>query len=405
MKRFHLTDNGPKPCTASVRDCPVGGAHFTNEGEAKLAYEFSAAKKHGVFGGLKKPQDPHMLHVSSAAKRLRQLEKDMLERDRRQAEEGTVFHQLLADGVSEEELEARFKEDTNTREAGIGYMSNSEGAVKPVGLSYGGDYKAEEEYGMAHIAKTLREGTAEKDDVLVYEKNGFTVMAVRGERSYGWADDDGSRVRSEQMALKRFKDWYNWDDRQLKWELERLSAADVKSRLNGRVKPAPKTKAAAITEILKLDGAQRRTPAIGEFQNGSALVIVTKDPIEAKLMKSLKEAHDEGHLRVGGTANPFGRGSLFYDERDLTREYKTDLVKDEEATRYAAAYVSDTKGKLESNGRVYAVSPSVDDSDGDIRKARFWLNYSPNNHKQIFGWFNKEQLERIAEGDYSEVKD
>ena len=404
MKRFHLTDNGPKPCTASVRDCPVGGAHFTNEGEAKLAYEFSAAKKHGIFGGLKKPQDPHMLHVSSAAKRLRQLEKDMLERDRRQ-EGGTVFHQLLKNGVSEEELEARFEEETNTREAGIGYMSNSEGAIKPVGLSYGGDYKAEEEYGMAHIAKTLREGTAEKDDVLVYEKDGFTVMAVRGERSYSWGDDDGSRQRSEATALKRFKDWYNWDDRQLKWELERLSAADVKARLNGRVKPAPKTKAAAITEILKLDGGQKRTPAIGEFQNGSALVIVTKDPIEAKIMGSLKEAHDEGHLRVGGTANPFGRGSLFYDERDLTREFKTDLVKKEEANRYAAAYIADTKGKLEENGRLFAVNPQIEDPDADIREAQFRLNYSPSDHKQIFGWFKKDQLERIAAGDYSDVKD
>lgn len=405
FQRFHLTENGPKRCTASVRECPVGGAHFGDEAEAKLAYEFSAAKKHGVFGGLKKEQDPHMLHVSAAAKRLRQLEKDMVERDKRQ-EGSTVFHQLLAEGITEAELEDRFKEDTSTRQAGIGYMSNSEGAAKPVGLSYGGDYKAEEEWGMAHIAKSLKEGTAEKDDVRVYQKGGYTIMAVRGENSYDWEEEkNNSRTRAEATAAFRYRDWHDWDDRQLKWKLESLSAAEVREKLKGRVKPLPKTKAEAITKILELDGSQKRTPAIGEFQTGSALVILTKDPIEAKVMAKLKDAHDAGALRVGGTANPFGRGSLFYDERDLSREYKTELVKDEEANRYASAYVSDTKGKLEKNGMVYSVRPSVKDPDDDIRKARFWLNYSPTRGKQIFGWFQKEQLERIASGDLSDVKD
>lgn len=46
-KSYHLTENGPKVCSATVRDCPIKGVHFSDLGEAKIAYEFSAAKNTG----------------------------------------------------------------------------------------------------------------------------------------------------------------------------------------------------------------------------------------------------------------------------------------------------------------------------------------------------------------------
>lgn len=39
MSKFHNTDDGPKPCTARKRPCPVGGEHFTDRGEAQKAFE------------------------------------------------------------------------------------------------------------------------------------------------------------------------------------------------------------------------------------------------------------------------------------------------------------------------------------------------------------------------------
>lgn len=41
MNKYHITDNGPAVCTASVRPCPIGGAesHFTSKKAAQEAYE------------------------------------------------------------------------------------------------------------------------------------------------------------------------------------------------------------------------------------------------------------------------------------------------------------------------------------------------------------------------------
>lgn len=192
--------------------------------------------------------------MAAAEKRLRSLESNILERDQRQLG-GTVFHQLLGAGVSEEELAARFERPVSTREAGISYMENSPGGAKAVGIAYGSDHKAEEEFGISHIAKNLREGTFEKDDVLLYEKNGFTFMAVRGERSYDWGLSGETSKRAEVTALERHKNWHHWEDRDLKRRLESMSASQVERILAGRVKPLPKTKAAAISAILKLDGS------------------------------------------------------------------------------------------------------------------------------------------------------
>lgn len=39
--KYHLSENGPLPCNATERACPVGGEHFTSEAEANLAYAVS----------------------------------------------------------------------------------------------------------------------------------------------------------------------------------------------------------------------------------------------------------------------------------------------------------------------------------------------------------------------------
>lgn len=46
---FHLTDDGPKPCKAKVRECPLGGEHFEEQHVAREAYEALLDRKLGGF--------------------------------------------------------------------------------------------------------------------------------------------------------------------------------------------------------------------------------------------------------------------------------------------------------------------------------------------------------------------
>lgn len=57
MSKFHVGSNGPAPCRASKRACPVGGeeVHFDNRAAAQQAYEKSMEEKHPV-ASLSKPE-------------------------------------------------------------------------------------------------------------------------------------------------------------------------------------------------------------------------------------------------------------------------------------------------------------------------------------------------------------
>lgn len=46
---YHLTLEGPKRCTASVRACPLGGAHFDTKMAAQSAYEVRLKDELGSF--------------------------------------------------------------------------------------------------------------------------------------------------------------------------------------------------------------------------------------------------------------------------------------------------------------------------------------------------------------------
>lgn len=409
-QNFHITDTGPKPCSASVRNCPVGGAHFGNKEEAQRAYEFTAGEKHGLFGGLKKKLNPYSKHVTEADKRIESLESEMFARDLRQAD-GTLYDQIFSDGFTPEELEKRFGEETHTREATISYMDLGENDARVLGLSYGGDYKAEEEYGMAHISASLASEAYGPNDVVFYQNGDFSVLAIRGERTYGWDNTDISKntsvVNAEQKARSRY-------DSHSPWPLSksmvygRKSAVELKAEFKEKApgQTLPKNKAEYIKRLLEIDagGSTPRTPAKGEFQTGNSLVIVTKDPLEAKLMSKLKASHDAGALRVGSSNNPFSRGVMFYDDRDLSRDYKSAMIRNEEAEKSATAYIAGTQAELEKQGSVYSVSPDVPKGATDIRESRFWLNFTPRGRKQVSGWFKKEQLDRMAAGDFSDTE-
>lgn len=53
---FHITDDGPKTCSAEHGKCPyakAGQEHFSNEADAIKFYEANMAESHGKFSSLK----------------------------------------------------------------------------------------------------------------------------------------------------------------------------------------------------------------------------------------------------------------------------------------------------------------------------------------------------------------
>lgn len=408
--RYHLTNDGPKFCTASVRDCPIGGAHFTSKEEANTAFEFKVKLVNPSFSLFKKkpkPVDPHVKHIIEANSRIEAAEAEMLERDRRQ-ENGTVFHQLAQDGFSVEELNGRFQEETQTRKATIGYGKVNDQESPVVGIVYGGDYKPEEEEGLRIISKALASGEYEPDSVKVYEKDGLTLLAIRGKDSYIFATGSDLDVltKPEEKAIERFKKQAEDSQFERRWELEQKSFSELKTEFKDTVATTPRAKDALVEAILESErSSDERFPAVGEFQNGRALVIATSDPLEAKVFHKLKEAHDGGNLRVGGSANPFGRGSLFYDDRDLSRANKSNQIRTEEARRYANAYVSETREMMERmHGKLHAMEPRVDPNVQDVRDVEYWIDWAVSGRSRVTGLFSRDQLDKMTAGNFSDVK-
>lgn len=412
-QKYHLSENGPKKCDAHIRHCPVGGAHFDSKEEAQHSFELEMGQSVGLLSKLRRTQaiDPYTRHVHVAEKRIQAEEATMKLRDARQ-QGGTVEQQFLAEGVlTEKELEQRYAREINHREAGISYMKGEEGDARIMGLTYSGDFKSEEEYGTAAISKRLNSGEGKPEEVLAFEHKGYKVFAILGEGRHGSFSADledryNPVARSLEEAVRRADGYKAWDNQRASWKYDRKSAAEVKEKFIETfpgVKP-PRTKAEMVGLLVREEVGDYTTPAIGEFQTGQALVVVTKDPAEARLFEKLKEAADTGNLRLGSSSNPFSRGAMFYDDRDVSRASREKIIRGEEARKAAKVYVAPLKSKLQEKGGLYAVSPRVDGTLKDVRDAKYILNFYPKDRRDdVWGIYNKQELELIAEGRYEEV--
>lgn len=103
MAKFHITDDGPKPCRASVRDCPIGGEHFTSQEKAQKVYAASRGKGHlkGISRG-----DREAFTDLNSGKIAKDLEKAPLYRKSvvvtmRTAKDGEALTTVLSDGSVE----------------------------------------------------------------------------------------------------------------------------------------------------------------------------------------------------------------------------------------------------------------------------------------------------------------
>lgn len=51
---YHITAEGPKRCVATIKECPIGGAHFLKEKEAQLDFEEKLAQEMATIKSIKK---------------------------------------------------------------------------------------------------------------------------------------------------------------------------------------------------------------------------------------------------------------------------------------------------------------------------------------------------------------
>jgi len=398
--RYHLTENGPKDCTATVRTCPIGGAHFETKEAAEAAYEFKAERKFSPFSVLKKKVDPHLKHISNANERIKKLSRELDARSERQRSE-TLFHQLIAEGFSREEIEARFNERVEVRHSGVSYVDNGEGE-KVLGISYRADHRSEEERGLNALVDGLAAGEYRPQDIRVHERGELTILAVRTDLRK-LEPTIRTMNQSEELALERYgttKSPAEWDRYN---QLDDEEYEELKARYEDKLSEIPEDKDDLIEEIIAYENPNGFRPqAVGEFSNGDALVLATKDPLEASLYRKLGAASEAGTIAVGTGA----RGSLtFYDERDMSRTAKEKEIRREEAEKTALAYVSDAQAKLQKMGNLSSIQPRVEHDIQDIRNAKFFVNYSPAGHRQIVGVYTKEELEAFADQDFSAFRE
>lgn len=414
MSKFHVTDDGPKACKASVRECPIGGDHFESQKEAQSNFETRMTENSGILNKLKKNRDPATAHIREADKIIRSMQDDFKARDARQFT-NTAYRQILKE-VSQEEFDEMMSVKTSTRQAGIGYLATEDNEDKVVGVSYGGDYKSEEETGIGYITKSLAEGSFEKDDVEYVEVEGKGILYIRGESSY---DQELDKKRSMATSFDRFNKYVPYDSQRRLWRAERKyldrKVVELRAEYKGKISPLPTKREELIKAIDTFENGPYKdeiTPPQGEFQTGKALSITSDNKAMMATMRKAKEAHDAGALRVGNSRNPFSRGVVFYDDRDVSSAAKANQIREKEANKAAKENIAESFSKLRQNGNAFAVSPHAGADTKDINDVRYWVNYYParvpegtrlESDRSVFGYFQKKDIDAMADGDFSEI--
>lgn len=306
---------------------------------------------------------------------------------------GTVYHQLLAQGFTHEDILAEEDSSPGTRRIGLAVSSQEGTDIPLIGVSYGGDFRSEEEWGIPEIARAL-EKKEHKARVFTGVSEGVWYLGLHADRGLAPWNADERLQRRVSTALSRSRDEArdeHWQDRWLK--VEELRALIRKSGIEG---PLPRTKT-ALQDIVATHVRKQHTLAnIGEFHDGDTLIMVPARPVVTAALRILAESGK--HLRMGGSASPFGRGATLHDERDLTTstverarayaDYARRMNRKAEATRTALR----AKGYL-----VYLGKPRRRDGEDC-----FWLNYLPHGHKQVSGWFTLVEInERLASNDWA----
>lgn len=174
--RFHVGEDGPKPCSAAPGNCPLDneGQHFDKKEEAQQHYEkLNSNLSLKTFRNLKKDVDT--AHVVSAGRRIRKIDRDLKLRDERQFK-GTVYQGLLRE-VEFEAIEDAVDFEAPASQASLGLLrgySPNEDSV--IGVSYSVARSVEEITGISDIKVGLENGVYKKNDVNYTEEGDKGVL-------------------------------------------------------------------------------------------------------------------------------------------------------------------------------------------------------------------------------------
>lgn len=334
----------------------------------------------------------------------------------------SVYARLIAKGYTREDILAAHSDgyhESHLRSAHLAVIE-PEGQDPIVGVRYTGDYRAEEEYGSAGITETLPDN---QDSVAIEETPlGLLFTVINRGEHYGlyrgdYGDEQFARQREKALEFAEREINYRlgadgegrytvkYEGLRLNKSLSRFTVPELKAaaRHEGIEGTLPRRKDDLLALVREnRQKAEKNHVVPGNFHSGSVLGIVAPAGIVADTLRMLYEAAQAKSLTMGGIANPFARGMVFFDDRDKGKA----LVKSiRDTQRQYDRWMKDVapveKSFKGANGYLYAIS-QPQEREGQVV---YWLNYAPRDHKQIFGYFTIAELAQIAAGDYSPTED
>jgi len=302
---------------------------------------------------------------------------------------GTVYRQLLAQGFTPEGIEAEATDSAELRRIAL-ISARQDGTDVPlIGVAYGGDFRAEEEYGLPQIRKALRDGDGARR-VFTGEVEGRFYLGVHADAGLtSWHQDEliARRAGEAQARARREAEWRRGyeDDRKTVHQLRAgLREAGVEGSL-------PRTK----QELRDLHCRHVRGGVpflgVGEFHMGDTLIMLPATPVLEAALRIL--ATSGKHLRMGGSGSPFSRSATLFDDRDLTGDTIEATRAHEDYIRRMDQKAEPIRQELRKHGFLYALNPGRRQNGKDL----FWLNYSLRDpsFKQQWGWFTLPQLAEL----------
>lgn len=281
------------------------------------------------------------------------------DRAKRQVNDTADKHLLAKFGS--EAVEEALTQEVRQREIGLTYMSDTMGG-RILGLAYGGDFRSEEESGMNALYKFYETGKDQAETVhRVSTSAGEAYVFIVPKTVYGRTDDRA---------------------------------------VNSSIEDA----------VTRVENGEKN---VGEFHYGRALVAFPENEVEREILERLKDAANHNALRLGSSSNPFSRGTMFYDDRDLSVGMKREV---EASKKWAAAELEKTnevREKFKAAGQaIYAISrPTTGfksllhrDEEVDPNETYYWLNSGSVpalGGKQAYGYYTLKELEAMADGDWS----
>lgn len=306
---------------------------------------------------------------------------------------GTVYRQLLAQGFTPASIEAEAEDFVDTRRIAI-VMVAQDGSDDPViGVQYGGDFRAEEEWGIPEISKALRDGDW-KRRLFTGNVEGHFYLGLHADQGVNhWRGQEHIDTRTAE-ALRRAR-------LEAEWKAKSVTRGKTAQQLRTGLRdagvegPLPRTKVELEDMYRRIVGKVPERVSVGEFHYGDTLIMLPAAPVLEATLRILADAGK--HLRMGGSSSPFDRGAVLFDDRDLTGETVEAMRAREDYLRRMNRKAEPIRKALAEKGFVYALTPGRRENGEDL----FFLNYSPHDRrfKQQSGWFTLAQLSELHAND------